>query len=203
MAILPLAKVTLLGTTKQKDVVLDELQDLGCLHLIDLGQSEPGYGPVVNISDETRQALRYLRTCPIRRRPTPHDPGFHPKLIIRRTLENAERQEELRRQRDELVQAIEQLRPWGEFQRPEDTEFGALRFWFYVIPQYKLRQLEDLDLTWQVAARDQHAAYVIVIAADEPQQMPVAHVHLDARPLSTLKKMLETAESELEDLHWQ
>lgn len=203
MAILPLAKVTLLGTTNQKDVVLDELQDLGCIHLIDLGQSEPEYGPVVNISDETRQALRYLRTCPIRRRPTPHDPGFHPELIIRRTLEIAQRQEELRRQRDELVQAIEQLRPWGEFQRPEDTEFGALRFWFYVIPQYKLRQLDELDLTWQVVARDQHAAYVIVIAADEPQQMPVAHVHLDARPLSMLKKMLETAESELEDLHWQ
>lgn len=203
MAIVPLTKVTLLGTTNQKDVVLDELQELGCLHLIDLGQSDPRHASVVNISDETRQALRYLRNCPVRRRPTPHDVGFHPDVIIRRTLEIAERQEELRRQRDELVQAIEQLRPWGDFQQPEEMEFGDLRFWCYVVPQYKLRLLDELDLTWQVVARDQRAAYVIVIAVDEPQQMPVPHVHLDARPLSTLEKMLETAESELEDLHWQ
>ncbi|MCA9088005.1 MAG: hypothetical protein KDA90_05145 [Planctomycetaceae bacterium] len=203
MAILSLVKVTLLGTTNQKDLVLDELQAIGCLHLIDLGPGNTGRSPVTSISDETRKALRFLRSCPTRRRPAPGDRGLHLESVVQRALQIAERQEELQRQCDELIRAIDVLRPWGDFHLPDHEEFGDLRFWFYVVPHYKLRLLTNLELMWQVVSRDQHSAYVIVIAPDQPQQMPVPPVDLAPHPLSTLRQAVVAAELELEESHWE
>ena len=37
MAIVPLDKMTLYGAESQKDAVIEQLQRLGCSHLVDLG----------------------------------------------------------------------------------------------------------------------------------------------------------------------
>lgn len=203
MSILPLSKVTLLGTAAEKEVVLDALQDLGCLHLIDLGPEDSGRTPVASISEETRQALKFLLSCPIRCRATSADGGFRLDVVIQDALRIAERQTELQQQRDELVVVINTLRPWGDFHPPENGEFGELRLWFYVIPHYKLRMLSSPELTWQVVSRDQRVSYVVVIAAARPELMPAPHVQLDPRPLSELMRQIEVVDSELEELHWQ
>jgi V/A-type H+-transporting ATPase subunit I len=65
--IVPLIKVTVYGQLKDKVEVLAHLQDMGLLHLIPLTLREEGQqdmGP----SSELREALKFLLSCPVRRR---------------------------------------------------------------------------------------------------------------------------------------
>lgn len=202
MAIVPLVKTTFYGTADQKDAALDELQYLGCVHLINL-QSETNHGrPPRFVSEETREALKFLRSCPVRRRAIKNPARFNLETIIEEALEIRSRHAALTEERDRLVRAIRELEPWGDFRLPPKGEFAELRLWFYAIPHYRLKSLANSDLAWQVVSQDHRFAYVIVISPDEPDSMPVPRSQLDDRPLSELTARLEHVESELEDLHW-
>ncbi len=203
MAIVPVAKVTLYGTADQKYAVLDGLQELGCLHLLDLNESRDHRPQGKHSSPDAVQALKYLRACPIHRRAVKDDADFRLDDVVGQTLSIQQQIQQLQTERDELKQAIATLTPWGDFRLPPNNELGELRFWFYVVPHYRLSSLEPLTATWQVVARDQRFAYVAVVSAEEPSEMPVPRAHLDDRPLAELQDRLETVESELEDLHWQ
>jgi V/A-type H+-transporting ATPase subunit I len=203
MAIVSLSKVTLYGTANQKDAVLDGLQELGCLHLVDLGQNGPVSRTASRISAETHQALKYLRTCPTKRRAVKDDAEFQFDEVVQEALRIEQRQQQLQEERDEFRLAIRGLEPWGDFRLPPAGELGDLRLWFYIVPHYRLRRLSIQHLAWHVVSRDHRFAYVVVVAADEPDGMPVPRVHLDDRPLSGLTQQLEAVEAELEDLHWQ
>ena len=63
MAIVPLDTMTLYGAASQKERVLDQLQALGCVHLIDLSKSSGDYVSD-DVSTDARDALKYLRACP-------------------------------------------------------------------------------------------------------------------------------------------
>lgn len=203
MAIVPVSKVTLYGAADQKDAVLDGLQELGCLHLIDLEQDSTASRPASRISAETHQAMKYLRTCPTQRRAVNDDTEFQFDEVVQKALRIEQRQQQLQEERDELTLAVRTLKPWGDFHLPPDGELGDLRLWFYIVPHYRFRSLSVQNLGWHVAARDHRFAYVVVVAADEPEGMPVPRVHLDDRPLSDLTQRLDAVEAELEDLHWQ
>lgn len=202
MAIVPLAKLNLFGSADQKEAVLDELQQLGCVHLVSFGQPQE-IDDSPDISSETRQAVKYLRSCPIRRRAVSDDSDFQFEDVVREARYIELRQQQLQEDRDELLMAIGNLMPWGNFRLPAEGELGALRLWFYIVPHYRLRLLSQRDETWHVVSRDRRFAYVVVISAVEPEQMPVARVHLDGRPLRDLQQQLEETETELEELHWQ
>ena len=60
MAIVPVAKVTLYGTADQKDAVLDGLQELGCLHLLDVNESRERQSQGKLSSPDAAEALKYL-----------------------------------------------------------------------------------------------------------------------------------------------
>ena len=203
MAIVPVAKVTLYGTAGQKEAVLDGLQGLGCLHLLDLKESREHQSQGKQSSPDAAQALKYLRTCAIHRRAVKDDSGFQLDAVVSQALAIQQQRQQLQTEREELRPAIGTLTPWGDFRLPPKNELGELCFWFYVVPHYRLRSLEPLTATWQVVARDQRFAYVVVVSAKEPSEMPVPRTHLDGRPLAELQDRLEAVESELEDLHWQ
>ena len=203
MAIVPVAKVTLYGTADQKDAVLNGLQELGCLHLLDLNESREHQPEGKQSLPDALQALKYLRACPIHRRAVKEDADFQLDDVVGQALSIQQQVQQLQTERDELKQAIATLTPWGDFRLPSKGELGDLRFWFYVIPHYRLSSLEPLTATWQVVARDQRFAYVIVLSAEEPSEMPVPRARLDDRPLAELQDRLEAVESELEELHWQ
>ena len=63
MAIVPVAKVTLYGSADQKEKVLDGLQELGCMHLLDLSNDHDNNSGKQQVSSDAAAALKYLRMC--------------------------------------------------------------------------------------------------------------------------------------------
>ena len=196
MAIVPVNKVTLYGIADHKEAVLDGLQSLGCTHLVNLnpgpGDGRPGSG----YSVEAHQALQYLLACPVQHRQARNPKDFDFARTEQEALEIRRREQELSDEHDALVKAIDATTPWGEFQLPPEGAHGALRFWFYIVPHYRMETIKESDFVWQAVARDERFDYVVVVHPDEPQGMPVKPVYLDPRPLSQLTRRLEEADLE-------
>jgi V/A-type H+-transporting ATPase subunit I len=202
MAIVLLDKVTLYGPAAEKGDVLEALQQLGCLHLVDLRPGE-GRGAEVAASDTgARAALQYLEDSPVRRRPQTRA-GVDFQALVKEALEVRDRSHALGEEQQQVRRGIADVEPWGDFEVPDWGREGALRLWFYVVPLHKLDQLKDVDAPWSVAARDHRFAYVVVVAAEPPEGMPVAPVTLPPQRLSALRGRLEEIERELEDLEYR
>lgn len=200
MAIVQLCKLTIYGTTDQHQSVLDQLQQLGCLHLVPLKETDGA--PRELGSKDVKIAYRYLSRTPIQRRQATDSSRFDRDALIQQLLQIKNRREALSAERDELEQAIEELIPWGDFRLPEPNDIKGNKFFFYKVP---LREQSGLptDLTMQVVARDNRFAYVVVVARQEPFDINHELVELDRRPLSVLRGKLEDVEEELEDQQWQ
>jgi V/A-type H+-transporting ATPase subunit I len=203
MAIVPVAKITLYGTADQKPTVLEALQELGCVHLLDLSQNADDDVGSQHLLPDSADALKFLRACPIQRRAVKETSEFHFDDVVGEALTIEQRLRELQSERDELQQAVANLAPWGDFRLPQADELSSLRLWFYVVPHHQLLSLEPLPTPWHVVSRDNRFTYVVVVSSDEPVDIPVSRVHLDDRPLSVLRQRLEIVETELEELHWQ
>ena len=202
MAIVQLDKVTLYGVAHQRDQVLTDLQALGCIHLVNLQAVEP---PTVEhpTRSEVHDALEYLEGCPVQRATSVRRKDFNCVEVTRQALAIKERRQALSDERDFLLRSTEALRPWGDFRLPPDGELGPLRFWYYTLKHYQVDSLRKTELSWRVVAEDNQYAYVVVIDADQPQDMPTAPLDLDRRPLSELTACLESVEEELDELHWK
>ena len=199
MAIVPLVKVTFYGAATQQPAVIERLQELGCLHLIDMGRSA-GAGDRGDVSHSAREALRFLRSCPQQLRQIRRLHDFDRERVVDESLAIARRQQELRDERDELQQAIENVQPWGDFLLPEEGCIGDVRFWFYVVPLREASQLAGLPYVIREISRDPFSAYVVVVHTDEPDGMPGQRRDLDPRSLSALRDRLEQVDEELEEL---
>src|SRR5262249_10421291 len=98
---------------------------------------------------------------------------------------------------------IADVEPWGNFELPEWATKGDLRFWFYIVPLHQMRGLDAITRPWRVVARDHRVAYVVVVAADQPANMPVAPAPFEPRSLAKLRKRLGEVERELEELDYR
>lgn len=198
MSIESLLKVTVYGPLAEKAKALSGLQALGCVHLISLGSGETrsAAGP----SPRARTALAFLRGA-AQQWHQDHDPQhFDAEKIEQRVLEIRGRLQELWDLRDFLRRRIGDLEPWGDFVLPDTGERSDLRFWFYIIPHYRMRQLERRSLIWRVVNRDNRFCYVVVIAREEPTGMPAERTHTGTHSLSELRRRLETVELEMDEL---
>ncbi|MBX3423222.1 MAG: V-type ATP synthase subunit I [Pirellulaceae bacterium] len=202
MAIVKLKKVTLYGMSSQRDSVLDGLQQMGCLHLIDL----PGHGGKPLDSAERQQvheAIGYLQSCAIQNSNQLTEYPHHQNClaVARDALENQQRRDALDDEREQLLRAIELVEPWGEFRLPDLSQTHDLRLWFYALPRRQLNVLDSLNLPWQRISEDQQFIYVVVVSPSEPS-LPLSRVSLDSRPLSELRERLAAVDEELEKLQW-
>jgi V/A-type H+-transporting ATPase subunit I len=209
MAITPINQVTLYGIADQKEAVLDGLQSLGCVHLVNLTPETGGGRPAPGFSVEAHEAMHYLRTCSIVRRPVIDSKDFDSDAVEQEALMIRQREQELQDEHDFALKAIDALEPWGEFLLPQEEELGGAQLWFYVMPHQQMKLLgqkessKELGFVWQSVARDERFDYVVVVDANEPQGMPVSPENLDSRSLSQLTEHVEKVEFELEDLHWR
>ena len=175
MAIVPLNKMTLYGAESRRQVVIERLQDLGCVHLVDLGH-DPSGDTVTDASRETREALQYLRACPeqlwkVRRRD-----GFDRAKVVAEALHLRNQGQERRDERDELQKAIELIEPWGEFRLPDGDTIGNIRLWFYVVPLRAVDSIQAVEAPAREVTRDHQHAYYVVLKRDGTER-DAGHAH--------------------------
>ncbi|WP_442508612.1 V-type ATP synthase subunit I [Novipirellula sp. SH528] len=205
MSIVKLRKVTLYGAALQRDEVLQRLQQMGCLHLIDLNDVADHKTPHHAYRSEVHEAIKYLRATPAA------NPNQHKKYTggrecletAREVLRNKHLREQLQDERDFLAKAIDQTRPWGDFRIPQDPLPHRMRLWFYPIPHRRLDRLLESHRLWQKISEDVQFQYVAVISDHEPIELPAKPVELDPRPLSELQSRLEFVDEKLALLNWE
>jgi V/A-type H+-transporting ATPase subunit I len=196
VAIVPLSKLTLVGHQADKDRVLENLQELGCLEIVSLA---PDAAPLTDPSKRTREALLYLERCPQKQRPVTILTEYDPVRVEEAILELKDRTHRLELERDALMQRIEALAPWGDFDFPPEEDLAGLRLWFYIVPTNRMRELAVSELIWEEVRREGHKAYVAVVSEKEPQGVPAPRVRTGAVSRRQLERRLEDVELELED----
>ncbi|MBD2718946.1 V-type ATP synthase subunit I [Synechococcus sp. FACHB-909] len=207
MTIVALAKVSVFGLAAQKQVVLEGLQALGCLHLIDLG---PTAAPADFTSSqpavEAREALRYLMDVRQRRYPLKVDSTFRLDAVVAKALENRSRKRAAEDRILVLRHHLAELAPWGNFRLPELADLGGQRLWFYRVPHGKLaafqQALDGLALPWQRVHASPRHGYVVLIAEQEPDQnlLPVGRAHVGSESPEALRAELDQAHVALDDI---
>jgi V/A-type H+-transporting ATPase subunit I len=200
MSIVSLVKVTFYGHTDDRQQILSDLQKFGCLHLIPLAPEQETLHRAGGPSSRSREALRFLTSCPNRRRQVRDPNKFFARAIEQKALALMEKIQDLEAERDFLIGRVENLRPWGDFSFPPREALNNLRLWFYVVPHKDMKQVETTDLIWEVIFRDNRFCYVAVISESQPEGMPVERVRTGNKSLSELEDRLEEVELELEDL---
>ena len=202
MSIARLRKLTLAGLLREKNQVLDQLQALGCLHLVSLAgvPREPEETPPEHAVAALR-ALRYLAEVPGKRRQVRSARGFDMDGTVARVLASRQRLRTVTDRRDALVERIAELEPWGDFSFPPPDALGGCMLWFYIVPERQMPLLDTLAMPWQVVHKDNRQSWVAVIGPEEPPRdaLPVPRTHTGAVSLSELGKQLEETELELED----
>lgn len=201
MSIVQLKKITLYGCLREKLQVLDELQNLGCLHIASLYVGEnlldkkdvSGFSP-------TREALRHLNNCPNKLKQIKHSPSFDPASIEQQILHNKNQMEELQDEKDVVKRKIEELTPWGNFAMPDPQELAGQKFWFYIVAPREIKNIDLQALCGEIVQKDNRFCYVVVVAEREPDFMPGTQVNLPKEPLSALKSRLDQIEFAIEDL---
>ena len=196
MAIVPLSKVTLVGHRADKDRVLEDLQELGCLEIVPL---VPDAAPLAHSSKRSREALGYLERCPQKQRAATMPTDFDPVAVEERILDLKERTQRLELERDALMHRIEALAPWGDFDFPPREDLAGQRLWFYVVPRNRMRELAESGLIWEAVKRDGRNVYVIVVSENEPLGVPAPRVRTGNLSRHELERRLEAVELELED----
>ena len=199
MSIVSLEKATFYGHVEDREQVLTELQELGCLHLISLNP-EQDLPTGAGHSSRAREALRFLLSCPNKRRQVTKPDNFDATALESRTLKIKDRIQELKNERDFLVGRIDNLSLWGEFEFPPSKDLNNLRLWFYIVPHKDMKKVQETGLIIQTVFSDNRFAYVAVISQNQPEGMPVERVRTGNRTLPQLENRLEEVEVELEDL---
>ena len=199
MTIVALEKVTFCGHVDDRRKILTDLQDLGCLHLIAINP-EQEFGGTSGPSSRAREALRFLKRCPNRRRQVTRVEQFDAADIESRALAIKDHIGELEHERDFLLGRIENLSPWGAFDFPGSEDLNTLRLWFYIVPHKDMGKVRESGLVWERVFADSRFSYVVVISTNEPEGMPVERVRTGNRTLYQLEDRLEEVELSLEDL---
>jgi len=199
VTIVALEKVTFCGHVDDRRQILADLQALGCLHLIPINPEKDSRRHS-QASSRAREALRFLKSCPNRRRQVTRADQFDAFDVETRTLAIKDRVAELEQERDFLLGRIENLSPWGAFDFPAPEDLNALRLWFYIVPHKDMVKVRESGLVWEKVFADNRFSYVVVISTNEPEGMPVLRVRTGDRTLYQLEDRLEEVELALEDL---
>lgn len=207
MTIVALAKVSIFGLAAEKQAVLEGLQALGCLHLIPLGPPEGAAAfAAPQAPGQAREALRYLMDVRQRRYQLKVDPSFELEAVVAKALANRARKRAAEDRILRLRQHLAELAPWGNFRLPELEALAGQRLWFYRVPHARQKAfqqaLEGLALPWQQVHASPRHGYVVLIAAQEPDQslLPVPRAHVGSASPEELRAALDQAHVDLDDI---
>ena len=203
MSIVTLNKVTVFGLKSEHEAILKGLQDLGCMHLIPLQPSPQESGFIlIDFYENAQKALRYIMDVRRRRHQVHDEAVFDLEQVVVAALANQQQRREAEDNKLSLYQRLEKLAPWGNFTLPDLNELGGYRLWFYQVPHTKAKQIQTLELPWQIVGEDHLNVYVVVIAKEEPPNdlLPVCRTHAGSVSPEELKRQLEQVEIELDEI---
>ncbi|MBE9171927.1 V-type ATP synthase subunit I [Cyanobium sp. LEGE 06143] len=207
MSIVPLARVTVVGLSADKDRLIDGLQRLGCLHLIPLeSPAEQDTFVTPRPIEEAQQALRYLSDVRRRRHQTRVDADFDFDRLIAEALATRQRQRDAEDRLLALEARLRELQPWGEIALPDLDLLGGQRLWFYRVPHPKARWFREvlvgLDVPYQLLHESPRHLYFALIAPSEPdpEALPVPRSHVGALPTAEVRRDLDAARTALEEV---
>ncbi|MGR8981211.1 MAG: V-type ATP synthase subunit I [Gammaproteobacteria bacterium] len=198
MSIIRLIKVTFLGMTEDRERLLQDLQDLGCLHIEPLApesETAASGGPGAGVME----ALKFLREYPHWRRQIRDPSRFDALEVEKKVLDVRQRLQALVDERDFLIKRIQDMRPWGDFDFSPLQEMGNIRLWFYVVPHQDMARMRDLNLVYEIVKKDNRFNYLAVISESEPEGVPVMRTHVGNRSRTDLEARLEEVELSIED----
>ena len=205
MSIIPLNKVTIFGIPADKKAVLEGLQRLGCLHLIPLKTlAKTAEFATAEPAKAARQALRYIMDVRRQRHQVTDESEFDFDQVVAQALANKQKRRETEDKKFFLVDRLDELEPWGNFTLPNLEELGGYRLWFYRVPHPKVatyrEALKKLALPWQIVYESERNAYFVLIAKEEPQNLPIKRTHAGAISPQELKRSLQQVEIELDEV---
>ena len=216
MAIVPLQRVTLIGDLKDRDSVLLELQRLGCVHLVDLVNDGSKPQGMAIRAEDLKAAIAYLDSCPEKRPPPSRSTrrgaakttSSHGDVtrIAAEVLRIESESRELADEQEDVLEKIEQTRPWGDFRLPAADELRKQQFFFYRLLHREVRQVPACvraECCVSVVNTDSEHEYWVVIAEHAPADMPCDPEELDPRPLSQLQSRLVEIGEQREQLQVQ
>lgn len=202
MSILQLKKASLIGLTENKMHTLDRLQQLGLMHIIPLQETHlRAAQEATDINPELlKRSLQYLLSCQNKRRQVTRKNQLDLKKTLHEVDKNYSDRIALTERRDFLDKRIKDLAPWGEFSLPDLSDLNHQRLWFYLVPNFKMKEVATSSLPWAVVHQDNRYSYVVVISPKEPTAnlMPVPRTHTGDAPISQLREQLEETEIALE-----
>ena len=198
MSIVALVRVTFCGVLEHKQALLRDLQSLGVAHLLGADGEDQWRSTGSAATSSSYEALHYLLGAANRWHQVHETEGFDPRLVEERALAIRRKTRDLEDEQLRIERRIRDLEPWGDFALLDAATIEH-RFWFYVVPHTLLTRI-PADLVWQAVHRDDQACYVVVIAREEPEGMPVARIHTGSRRLSDLRRRLERLQLEIDEL---
>lgn len=217
MAIVPLQRINLIGELKHRERIMRDIQRLGCLHVVNLTDLPDKTAGSTFRAEELKSAIAYLERCPEKRHPLsqPADSttrGFgHPDhadvtRIAGEVLQIESESRALTDELDSVSELIEQLKPWGDFQRPSPSQLRGRRLYFYQLTHREALQLPlalDADSGVYLINRDPQFEYWLVVAKQPPTGFSRDPEDLDSRSLAELQTRLAEIGEQQEQLQLQ
>lgn len=202
MSIQSLKKATLVGLTEEKAGILGALQTLGVMHIIPLVAAKKAAQKLEHqvSPEQLHGVLHYLLDSKQKRKQVVSERHFDLTDVVAKVDQNRSQRLTLVERYDFLRKRICDLKPWGSFVLPQVGELYGCRLWFYLVPNYRMKEVDKVDLPWHRVHRDNRYSYIAVVSDKEPalNAMPVTRTHTGAIPLEQLQRELEDVEVELE-----
>jgi V/A-type H+-transporting ATPase subunit I len=198
MSIVRLERVTLVGLVPEKDRVLAELQEIGCLHLIPLADTDLAVPE--GTSSKAREALKFLLACPQPWRQSTLVEEFDAVEVEERALDIRRRLLDLEDEMDTLAERIDLLQPFGDFEFPKKEELAGHQLWLYAVPAPQMSEVETSTLAWSRVNAKEGVSYVAVLSRAMPSGFPVEPLETGETSLRELERQYEKTEIQIEDL---
>jgi V/A-type H+-transporting ATPase subunit I len=212
LAIVPLHRIALIGELKYRDQAIQELQRLGCVHVLDLANTESHSSFSSEHAIDLKPAIAYLDRCSEKRPPPTRSPQARlsdheeVKQIVEEVLQIENDSRLLAEERETVSDAIEQIRPWGNFKTPAAEELSDQQLFFYRLTHRQASRLTTTLRQKYVAQRinaDRQYQYWLFISSQPPAEMPCEPQRLDSRSLNELQARLAEIEQQRERLQVQ
>ncbi len=200
MSIVPLKKITICGLAEEAEKVTASLQESGILHIIqqtEKSDTEEDYSTAT--INENIKALMYLANCQNKLHMLKEAEDFNAEELIEEITGLRTARAELIEQQEVLEKEIKALSPWGNFEFVPKEEIEDHKFWFYIMPNYKVAQIPKKTI-YSIINQVSSESYVLVLSKDRPHNMPTKYIKLDRRSLGKLQAELENINEQIDDI---